>query len=142
METKRVGITPTFHDVTITYFDSSSVSPPSNFVAQSGHSLVRLVWHVNNDADIKGYRLYRGTKSKNYDADWTKLISPFKTEYTDTSAITGMTYYYSISAINSDGNESELSEEVKATPLGVKIFVDDDASSTGNGSYQAPYETI
>jgi Fibronectin type III domain len=69
---------------------------------------VRLAWDANSEPDIGGYRLYYGPESGNY-ANMRDVLSSHLT-LTDLSD--GTTYYFAVSAYNTDGIEGALSDEV------------------------------
>jgi fibronectin type 3 domain-containing protein len=72
-------------------------------------SQVRLVW-VNSPTAVS-YRIYRSNASG---GPYTSLstVPSTSTEYTDTTLVSGQTYYYIVRAINSVGSESPDSNEV------------------------------
>ena len=76
----------------------------SSYAAQ-----VTLEWHVNKEQDIAGYKVYQGTSSRNYDAsmdvgNWTST--------TIADLEDNETYYFAVTAYDTDGNESGYSSEV------------------------------
>ena len=83
--------------------------------ATAGTALVSLSWTVPADggSPITGYNVYRG------DTTLTEvlLVSALTaTTYDDTTALTGSTYFYVVTAVNAVG-ESVWSNEVSATAL-------------------------
>ncbi|MEC7822173.1 MAG: choice-of-anchor B family protein [Candidatus Neomarinimicrobiota bacterium] len=79
---------------------------------------VTFSWNIGGDSSIN-FRIYRGeepgftTSSSSLVAE---LAYPTST-YSDTNLDTSKTYYYKLSAVNSDGIESSLSSEFKIRPL-------------------------
>ena len=76
---------------------------------------VKISWKSVKNAD--GYRVYRKVKG----GDWTELKDAEKTSCTDSSAQSGKTYYYTVSALydgeqSSDYNESGLKATYYAAP--------------------------
>ena len=68
---------------------------------------VTLVWNRNPEPDIAGYNVYYGRIS----GDYTRLVTV--TDPTATIAVRGSkTVYFAVTAYNTNGVESELSEEV------------------------------
>jgi hypothetical protein len=67
---------------------------------------VSLFW--NSTPDATGYNVYRGT-SKN--GKYSKINSTLdaNTAYTDSTVVSGQTYYYAATSVNSSGQESALS---------------------------------
>jgi predicted phage tail protein len=83
--------------------------------ATAGTALVSLSWTVPADGGsaITSYNVYRGDTT----GTETLLISALTgTTYDDTTAVTGSTYYYVVTAVNAVG-ESAWSNEASATAL-------------------------
>jgi len=138
------GTTPILKDVSLWFTTLDSIAPliPSGLTAQNNVHQVKLIWSANNEPDLKLYKLYRRMWGKSYNASQAIEISKSETSYIDINVITGKEYYYAISAVDSNLNESDLSEDVTGTPLGRLLYVDDDAESGGDGSYSHPYSGI
>jgi hypothetical protein len=82
--------------------------------ATAGAALVSLSWTVPAEgaSAITGYNVYRGTAS----GGEALLVSGVAgTTYADTTAVSGTTYYYQVTAVNAEG-EGARSNEVSATP--------------------------
>ncbi|HID10800.1 MAG TPA: T9SS type A sorting domain-containing protein [Candidatus Latescibacteria bacterium] len=135
------GWTPVLEEVSISYVSADSTPPtaPLGLVATPGHSEITLKWQPNAEDDLMMYRIYRGLRSGIYDSTWTKETPSGETNFTDTSAVTGTTYYYVVTAVDSALNESRPSEEASAQPYGVNLYVDDDGLATGDGTFANPF---
>lgn len=70
---------------------------------------VKVSWDKNLESDLKGYKIYYGTSSRNYDDN---IDVGNNTSYTVANLDTNIVYYFAVTAIDSSGNESEFSEEV------------------------------
>jgi hypothetical protein len=90
-------------------------------VAPSGHTAhplgsVRLAWGPSPSKKACpaefGYNLYRGEKSGSYSAEPVNKELIKESTYTDTSVVTGKTYYYVVKA-KCGNTESEPSNEMK-----------------------------
>jgi hypothetical protein len=73
---------------------------------------VTLQWFVNTESDLKEYRVYTGTASRNY--------SPFvsvgkELSYSVTGLEEGKTYYFAVTAVDNSNNESGYSSEIQVT---------------------------
>ncbi len=95
---------------------SSSFSGPSPGVFSAsvspGDNRAVLTWGTSSDAT--SYSIYRGTVSGTYDS--SPLVSnQTGLTYTDTTAVTGVQYYYLVSALNNVGTRSAA--EVSTTPF-------------------------
>lgn len=109
----------------VTALDSNGFeSSPSNEVAvvspaltlgAVNSTLVALSWTMPASATgITGYNVYRSTTSG---AEATPaLASTTTTSYSDTTVVPGTTYYYRVTEIGPNGEESFGSNEISATP--------------------------
>jgi hypothetical protein len=79
---------------------------------QSSHT-VGLVW-TDSATSVAGYNVYRGT---NTGGPYAKLTaSPTaSTQFTDTGLQSGQTYYYVVTAVDSNGIESAYSDQATAS---------------------------
>lgn len=86
---------------------------PQNVKATAWGDTVQVEWKANTDSDLDGYKIYRG-KSK----DNLSLLSDvgMDTSYLDVDVTNDTTYYYAVTAYDTDGNESDYSDIVEATP--------------------------
>jgi hypothetical protein len=75
---------------------------------------VTLAWDSNTEQELAGYKIYYGTSSDNY----TLSVDVGKnTSYMVSSLESGRNYYFSVTAYDTEGNESDFSDEVGfATP--------------------------
>jgi hypothetical protein len=72
---------------------------------------VKLNWQASSSTKVTAYRVYRSTIPGGY---YALLASAAGLTYTDTAVRSGATYYYVLSAINSAGQQSTYSNQVKA----------------------------
>jgi fibronectin type 3 domain-containing protein len=92
---------------------------PSNFEGISTESKIELSWSFNREPDFDGYNLYKSNES----IDDIQQVNPVhESLYTDSLFIdeqvsNGTTYYYRITSVDLNGNESDLSREIKITPF-------------------------
>jgi hypothetical protein len=97
--------------------DTFPPAAPQNVVAAvlsgatPGSVVVDLSWSINLETDLAGYRVYRSeqqdTRGKLSTPDL--LLAP---AYRDTSVESGHRYWYSVTAVDRAGNESESSAAV------------------------------
>jgi len=80
--------------------------------AQSASHSVSLTWGASPSV-VVGYYVYRGTQSG---GPYTKLNSPSLADltYSDGAVQAGQTYFYVVSAVDSNAVESGYSNEVSA----------------------------
>lgn len=76
---------------------------------------VTMAWDRNNEGDLAGYRIYRATAPGGYGAPIANL-SPAATSYQAASLQKGSSYYFSVTAYDTAGNESPLSNEIHVNP--------------------------
>jgi fibronectin type 3 domain-containing protein len=99
--------------VTIT----SNASNPTLTISFSGTGLVvphsaTLTW-IASTSIVVGYNVYRGSTSG---GPYTRLNSSINasTTFVDSSVVSGQTYYYVVTAVDSNNLESVYSNEVTA----------------------------
>ncbi len=68
-----------------------------------------LSWDPNTEENVAGYNVYMGTQPGVYG---TPISVGVTTSYTAGGLTGGKTYYFSVTAFDSDGNESMHSTEV------------------------------
>ncbi|MFW9990809.1 MAG: SBBP repeat-containing protein [Candidatus Odinarchaeota archaeon] len=92
----------------------TSPGAPADLACAPGENTVYLNWSAPVDdggLPITFYRVYRGVKNESY----LFLGLTNSTAFNDTSAAGGITYYYTVTAVNAAG-ESLFSNEASATP--------------------------
>ncbi|MQY80473.1 MAG: T9SS type A sorting domain-containing protein [Bacteroidetes bacterium] len=138
------GTTPILKDVSLWFTTLDSIAPitPSGLATQNDVHQIHLTWSANREPDLKSYKLYRRRPGQDYDPIKAVEIPHTETHYIDTNVVTGKDYFYAISSIDSNLNESPLSEDVVGYPFGRLLYVDDGAAGGGDGSYSRPYSTI
>lgn len=73
-----------------------------------------LSWDANGGPDLAGYKIYQTMTSGVYGAPIATVTMDF-TSYTVTGLETGSTYFFVVTAYNSDGAESSFSNQVGKT---------------------------
>ena len=93
--------------------DHTPPSVPKGLYSITGDEAVWLFWEENDEEDFAEYRVYRAKQGDEY----YKRIARTKTaSFTDNNVKNGKTYFYAVSAVDYDGNESDLSYETYDTP--------------------------
>ncbi|MFX0064831.1 MAG: fibronectin type III domain-containing protein, partial [Candidatus Hermodarchaeota archaeon] len=109
-----VGESALSNEATITILTAPTA--PQSLLATPGDNFVYLSWSTpssDGGSTIIRYRVYRGTSSGNY----FFLGVATSTNFNDTTALGGTTYYYVVTAVNAVG-ESGFSNEVSTTAAG------------------------
>ena len=103
---------------------------------------LRVEWDANVDSVTKGYKVYYGTKSGAYDSsiDVGNTIS-----YKIDALQAGTIYYLAATAYDSNGNESDVSEELvvntPSEPADPVIPVDSDSDGISDDDETSVYGT-
>lgn len=100
--------------------DTTPPSSPSGLEGNSGDTIVELSWATNGESDLSGYNLYRSEENFSgvsgiEPVNGSQLLAD--TDYTDEGLSNGNTYYYRITAVDGDANESGASALVEVTPF-------------------------
>jgi len=108
------GYTNPWYGVPTVCTGAAVPSAPEDLDATAGEDQIVLTWSAPLDdggSEITGYNIYRGTA-----ADEESLLTTVgdALEYTDAAVDAGVTYYYTVAAVNAVG-EGENSTEVSAT---------------------------
>jgi hypothetical protein len=83
--------------------DNLPPSTPAPFVAAYSGGATHLHWSENHEADLAGYRLYRGASSSFVPGPGNRIASPPDTGFADAGPAGS---WYKLSAVDSHGNES------------------------------------
>lgn len=92
--------------------DAVPPAPVTGVTAVRTSKGIKLFWDQSDESDVKSYKIYRRTAAE----DMPKMIGEVQAVYTifvDTSAAEDVSYYYSVTAVDSSerGNESDKSRE-------------------------------
>jgi len=95
--------------------DTNAPEAPEDLWASAGNTIVNLDWDDNTEDDVNGYNVYRSTTSG---SDYAKLNTPLmsSSDYTDDTASNDTMYYYIVTAVDTNENESNSSVEACALP--------------------------
>ncbi|MBE0602815.1 MAG: hypothetical protein IH611_04180 [Deltaproteobacteria bacterium] len=88
----------------------TTADTPSNLEATNYLGYVILDWDSSDNAE--SYIVYRSTSSGDVSSKTIWASSLTATAFMDISASSGTTYYYQVTAVDSDGDESAGSTEV------------------------------
>lgn len=99
----------------ITPIDTFPPSPPSQLTAFAENGRIHLVWTPSPEPDVAGYNVYRSERPGKQDTRLNPtLLIP--TAYKDETVQVGKRYFYVVTAVDKNGNESGYSNEVAESP--------------------------
>jgi hypothetical protein len=75
---------------------------------------VTLEWNRNTETDLAGYKLYYGNKSRTQATYTQTVLIDNKWATTKELTLPDGVYYFALTALDSSGNESGFSSEVRA----------------------------
>lgn len=86
---------------------------------QTQHS-VRIAWTYTQGSDLAtGFNVYRATTTGGPYTKQTAMPIPLATlNYSDTTGVGGIKYFYVVTAVDASGSESAFSSEASASFLG------------------------
>ncbi|MGB9835044.1 MAG: fibronectin type III domain-containing protein, partial [bacterium] len=94
-------------------------SVPSGLTITDTNGLIALSWNASQSGDnpLEYYAVWRSLNG----ADYNVIATTAETQYVDFAVTPGQTYYYYVSAIDTEGLESDHSAPVSAAVTGVII---------------------
>lgn len=99
--------------------DARDVFPPpapAHVIIIAGAERADLTWDASPAADLAGYHVYRSREpGRGYERLTQELLRA--QSFADTGLGAGTTFYYVVTAVDAEGNESPNSEEVSAAVL-------------------------
>jgi len=114
--------------VTVTITDTIPAQP-TNLKAAPGDMQISLAWDHTPEPDLAGYRIYRSVGGGPFSFLTT---TPVITKYFDLSLTNGITYAYTVTAIDLGSNESAPSNVASAMPNAIITYT---TSVTCSGTY-------
>ena len=104
-------------DITVFAHDVFPPAAPSGlqavFTSENHQNFIDLIWNPNTESDLAGYNIFRRVAGGPLVKLNSEIIKP--SAYRDLKISSGNKYYYSVSAIDTRGNESPRSEETTET---------------------------
>lgn len=98
-----------------TFTDSTPPVAPTSLAATAGDGSVSLDWADNGEPDLASYSVYRSTTPGSYGTALAVGIN--QSDYVDGTVVNGTMYYYVVTAVDAQSNESAVSNEDSATAL-------------------------
>ncbi len=88
---------------------ASAQLPPMPVSEPHESATVTVGWGANTEANLAGYKVHWGTASRSYS---TNAFVPAPATQLAISNLTGGTYYFAVTALNTAGLESAYSDEI------------------------------
>jgi len=89
--------------------DHTPPSVPKGLYSVTGDKAVWLFWEENDEGDFAEYWIYRRLKDDEY---YKRIAITTAAKYVDRKVTNGVTYYYAVSAVDENENESDLSDAI------------------------------
>jgi hypothetical protein len=115
---------------------------PDSVWIRPGGGIVGLGWSPSLALDLVGYKIYRSESDSLHFQFLAGISSPDSVHYEDITVTNSVNYYYGVSAVDQDSNESGKTISEKVTPNPSQIgdvhsVVDDGLFGWGNGDFIA-----
>jgi fibronectin type 3 domain-containing protein len=109
-------------------YKKTALAPPTNVQATDGTYSDKIVISWDHPG-ASSYKVYRATSSS---GPWNNMIAwPYNSPFNDTTVPDTNTYWYRVSAVNSSGQESDLSN----TDSGYKVLAPPTNLQASDGTY-------
>ncbi|MDR8394646.1 hypothetical protein NC796_26135 [Aliifodinibius sp. S!AR15-10] len=100
--------------------DEKPPSAPTGLKGISKDGEISLVWDPSSASDLEGYNIYRSQNSFSNKKNANRiggLIQSNIVNFDDKQVKNGTTYFYRVTAVDENDNESQLSIEISKTPF-------------------------
>ncbi len=94
--------------------DFAAPSAPTGFTATAGSGSVSLDWANSTASDFASYTVYRRILGGSFGLPFSTGLA--SSSYVDNTVVSGTTYQYRVTAMDTNGNESGLSSLLTVTP--------------------------
>jgi fibronectin type 3 domain-containing protein len=103
------------NEVKVTPKDIVKPMLPQNLAIESGDGVILLSWNMSLELDVEGYNIYRSLGlEQEFSKINTALIPVNLPVYYDSTITNGVQYFYCITAVDANKNESERSNTISA----------------------------
>lgn len=110
--------------------------PPTQVSAKAVAGGIQISWQPSPSTNVAGYNVYRSTTTGTLGSKMNSALVTSST-YTDTSVNNGVTYYYTVRAVDTSGNEDSNTNQASATaqttgPSSVELKINNGAAHTNS----------
>ncbi len=114
-----------------TILDVLHVPKPTGLTASSGATSIFLKWDPSTLVQVAGYNVYRSMSDDGN--SWTKLNHKLLTEasFEDDDVIPGATYYYAVTVVSNEGEESAKSDIASSKAGQITVTMPDIRGNAG-----------
>jgi len=105
------------NSITVSPLDTFPPSAPASITVAAAPGRLSIFFPANPEPDVVGYNIYRSTNPDLPKDKWSKLNPAImtRTTFQDEKVEAGQRYYYYLTAVDSAGNVSPLSDVVSET---------------------------
>lgn len=104
-------------DIYAPYVDNTAPNAPKNLRGAAGEGYILLKWDENTENDLKGYNIYQSMDNIFFQKITGNTVD--STSYTVNGLTNGQMYYFAVTAVDINGNESVRSQSIVAIPIGI-----------------------
>ncbi len=123
--------------------DNLAPAVPTGILASvNGENTIELNWDSPVDDDFDYFRIYRGLVPDFDPVGSEPIAESIDLIYIDSAVESDVTYYYRLSAVDFNGNESEYSDAVSATTLATVGNSDIPAEFALQQNYPNPFNPV
>jgi hypothetical protein len=101
--------------IALAAFDAIPPDAPTGLATTADDTFVSLDWDENTEPDLAGYNVRRATHDNGPYLKINGSLLP-TSDFVDTGLSNGVEYYYVVTAVDTNNNESAISLEASATP--------------------------
>ena len=110
--------------------------PPTQVSAKAVAGGIQISWQPSPSTNIAGYNIYRSTTTGTLGSKMNSALVTAST-YTDTNVNNGVTYYYTVRAVDTSGTEDTNTNQASATaqttgPSSVELKINNGATHTNS----------
>ena len=117
--------------------DTVAPAAPTGLGALGESGGIRLGWTAPADADVAGYKVYRGPSADGPFTLLTTTTGAAATTWFDTTTGVAQVWHYKVAAVDASGNESAMSAGASAERLGADLPPAAPTGLTATGIYTA-----